>query len=575
MKTLIVISIIFLLLLIGLIIFFSRRKQRTKPSFDSPLQTLEALQEHSLEFEQQVINVTDGVYVAIGYGLANSIMIEGEDGVIIIDVMESVQAGEKVKAAFNSITDKPVKAIIYTHNHTDHIFGATAFADSTTDVYAQELMPYYLDRLVTVVRPIIEKRSYRMFGTYLQEDVLVNCGIGKKLMFDEGAELGVIRPNIVFKDSLEVNISGITLKMVHAPGETDDQLFIWLPDKKVLLCADNFYRSFPNLYTIRGTPHRDVNQWKESLDKMRYLQAEYLVPGHTKPIVGKDTIFKVLTDYRDAIQFVHDQTVRGMNMGMTPDELVSFVQLPDHLSQSPYLQEFYGTVEWSVRAIFDGYLGWFDGKPESLFPVSPEERAAKLAALAGGIENLEKEMNRALADEEYNWALEVAGYIKALAPENQAASEAGQMALTRLGESESNANARHYFLSRALEEKGLEYKTLVTPSIEMVHKTPMRAIFDALATRLNPGKTSGVHKLVVFQFPDSEEVFSVFVRKGIAEVQPFQLGEADIVITVKSRVWKEIAAEMRSPLESYLNGDIKISGGKIELIRFLSWFDRE
>ncbi len=565
----------FALFLIWLIVCFAGCKQEVGHSFDNPLQTVEALQEHSLEFEKQVIKVTDGVHVAIGYGLANSILIEGEDGVIVVDVMESVQVGNKVKAAFDSITDKPVKAIIYTHNHTDHVFGATAFADNTTDVYAQELMPYYLDRVATVVRPIIEKRSYRMFGTFLQEDGLVNCGIGKKLAFEKGTELGVIRPNIVFKDSLQVNISGTDLKMVHAPGETNDQLFVWLPDKKVLLCGDNFYRSFPNLYTIRGTPYRDVNKWKESLDKMRYLQAEYLVPSHTKPIVGKDTIFKVLTDYRDAIQFVHDQTVRGMNMGMTPDELVSFVQLPGHLSRSPYLQEFYGKVEWSVRSIFNGYLGWFDGKPESLFPISSKKRANKIAALAGGIENLEKELNQALEDEDYNWALEVAAYVAELDPKNLHASEARQLSLTRLGEMESNPNARHYFLSCALEDKGLEYQTLVKPSEEMVHNLPMRSIFDGLATRLNPSKTSDVNKLVVFKFPDSKEIYSVLVRNGIAEIQPFQVGEADIIITVKSTVWKKIAAELQNPIESFLNGDIEVSGGKIELIRFLSWFDRE
>ena len=179
------------------------------------------------------------------------------------------------------------------------------------------------------------------------------------------------------------------LELVAAPGETNDQLYVWLPQQKVLFSGDNFYRSFPNLYAIRGTPNRSVLLWAQSLDKMLdEKDAIALVPGHTLPVLGAENVRQVLTDYRDAVRFVHDKTVEGMNKGMTPDELVEYVQLPDHLKNKDYLQPFYGHVEWGVRSVFNFYLGWFDGNPTNLFRLAPKEEAERMVKLAGGRDKL-------------------------------------------------------------------------------------------------------------------------------------------------------------------------------------------
>ena len=146
-------------------------------------------------------------------------------------------------------------------------------------------------------------------------------------------------------------------------GETADALYVWLPEKKVLFSGDNFYKSWPNAYAIRGTPYRDIRSWANADDMMLKEGAEFLVPGHTRPIIGKAAVAEALTDYRDAIRFVFDKTIEGMNQGLTPDELVAYVKLPARLAEKDYLREYYGNVEWAVRAIFEGYLGWFDGNP--------------------------------------------------------------------------------------------------------------------------------------------------------------------------------------------------------------------
>ena len=148
---------------------------------------------------------------------------------------------------------------------------------------------------------------------------------------------------------------------------------MWLPERKVLLCGDNIYKSFPNLYTIRGTSYRSPKAWAASVDKMRALHADFLVPSHTRPIVGAEQIDKVLTDYRDAIRYVYDQSIRLMNQGLMPDQIVARLRLPAPLAKSPWLQEFYGKVSWGAKTTFDGNLGWFDGDPAHLQPLPPEE----------------------------------------------------------------------------------------------------------------------------------------------------------------------------------------------------------
>jgi alkyl sulfatase BDS1-like metallo-beta-lactamase superfamily hydrolase len=530
---------------------------------------------HSAEFKQGVEKVTDGVYVAIGFGLANSIMLEGDDGLIIVDTMESMQAAKSVLAAFRTISNKPVKAIIYTHNHADHVFGAAAFADSDDiPVYAHETTEYYIDRVVNVLRPIIAVRSARMFGSYLEGAELENAGIGPFLNVQDQSIINALRPNQTFRDKLSVTVAGIDLELVHAPGETNDQLFVWLPDKQVLLPGDNIYRSFPNLYTIRGTPNRDVNAWVESLDKMRNLQAAYLVPSHSRPLAGKQLIFDTLTDYRDAIQYVHDQSVRGINLGLTPDQLVEFVKLPAHLAKSPFLQEFYGKVAWSVRAIFTGYLGWFDGNSSQLLPLDPKTRAEQMVKLAGGEAAMLDKTREAAKNQQYQWLLELSDHLLALNPGHAEVKQLRASALKALGQTQSNPNARHYYLTQAKElEMGLKPTLALQPDPRFLHAIPIENIFKSMAVSLVAEKTLDMEQSVNFTFPDIAASYSINIRRGIAEIKPALAINANIHITTNSSVWNEIAAKQRNPLAAFASGELHIEGSKVDLLAFLSLFE--
>jgi len=197
---------------------------------------------HSREFKQEVIRVTDGVYVAVGYGLANSILLVGDDGVVIVDTLESAEAAAPVKKAFDDISSKPVKAIIYTHYHPDHTQGARVMAgDDHPEIYSHASTLYYIKRIANITRETTYRRAVRQFGTFLPPGARLNCGIGAELKFNEQSTIALLQPTRTFSgERMALEIAGMKLVLVHAPGETPDQIFIWMPQKKVLLPADNY-----------------------------------------------------------------------------------------------------------------------------------------------------------------------------------------------------------------------------------------------------------------------------------------------------------------------------------------------
>jgi alkyl sulfatase BDS1-like metallo-beta-lactamase superfamily hydrolase len=532
---------------------------------------------HSAEFVRGVVDVTDGVHVAIGYGLANSILIEGRDGVIIVDTMESAEAARPVKAAFDAITSKPVKAIIYTHNHADHVFGAAVLAgDDHPDVWAHASTLALIDRLLNELRPIVYRRSMRQFGTFLPPGGVINDGIGPRLVIDRTTTPALLRPTKTFAgERTEIEVAGIRLVLVHAPGETPDQIFVWLPDRRVLLCGDNFYKSFPNLYAIRGTPYRDVMDWVHSLDVMRALGAEYLVPSHTRPITGANEILVALTDYRDAIQLVHDQTIRAMNAGLTPDEIVARVRLPPRLAAKPYLQEYYGRVDWAVRAIFDGELGWFGGNATDLAPLAPAAHAERMAALAGGKAALAARARDAAAAGDHQWALELADQALVLDPASTAARQVRAASLRALGAAAVNANARNYYLTQALETEDAVDLSPPPPSQAppaMLASVPIRSVMHALPVHLDAEKAADVDLKAGFRFVDVGEAYTVHVRGGVAEVIDEFPTEPELTVTTTAAVWKDVVAGRRGAIAAIALGALKIEGGRLAFKRFMGLF---
>ena len=531
--------------------------------------------EHSQEFEKQVISVSEKIHVAIGYSLANSIMVEAEEGKIIIDTTGTIETGREVRSLFDRLNPYPIKAVIYTHNHGDHVFGARAFVDnSETEVIAHETTEEYINRILGILRPIINKRSSRMFGSFFPEEAIENNGIGPFLEIGrEGRQTSLVYPTKTFDESLELSISGLYIQLFHAPGETNDQIFVWIPKYKALFPGDNFYRAFPNLYTIRGTPYRDLAGWVKSIDMMRYLEPDLLIPSHSKPIKGAKEIRKHLTDYRDAIQFVHDQTVRLINKGMTPDQIANQIQLPEHLKSSPFLKEFYGTPQWSSKNVFTGYLGWFDGNPSTLNPVSEVEEAERIIKLSGGRSKIFSEAKKSLDEKDYQWALQLTDYLLLDDPSDVETKKIRTSALNFLGEMSANPNARYYYLSSAAELlPTFKEPPLLTPTKETIENLPIEIVFEILKVNLIPEQARDKNLHLSIKFTDSLKSFSLILRNGVLEVQPFEIGGSSVQIETDEVSWKEVVTGNRSLPVSMATGLLSVTGDRVSLINFFNSF---
>ncbi|MCE4047683.1 alkyl sulfatase dimerization domain-containing protein [Bacillus sp. Au-Bac7] len=533
------------------------------------------LQEHTKRFTKRVEKVTENIYCAVGYGLANSTLIVTDAGNIIVDTTEGIETAAEVKKEFDKISPLPTIAVIYTHGHPDHINGASVFADDKTEIYANKLTLDFIQTQYNQLNSILEIRGARQFGVFLQPEHYPYSGLGPALKLSGTKKIMV--PTTVFEDAVKLQFGSTVIQLVSVPGETEDQIFIWLPEEKVLLGADNYYPAFPNLYTIRGTSPRPVLQWVYSLDKMRALQAEYLVLGHTEPVYGKEKIAELLTIYRDGIQYIHDSTVRGMNAGKTVDELVEEISLPESLASYEELRELYGSISQSVRAIYSGYLGWFDGNASNLEQLSSRAFAQKMADLAGGNNRLLKEATNAVENGEFQWAAQLADMLLSLLPENDQALQVKIRALTELGLRSYNSNNRSYYLSQAKElQNGVPFLNNRSnhSAYAYAEKMPIRAFFQQMTIFLQPEKCEHRALSLSLTITDDQKQHILVIRNGIIDIQEGCLTNPDITVATSSSIWKEIILGILNPNDAANNAGFQLTGDAVSFSQFVGFFQK-
>lgn len=403
------------------------------------------------QYKKQVTKVNHRIYHFLGWGHSNATAIIGETSVILVDTLDSDERAKRLRAELATITDKPVRTIIYTHSHPDHRGGAGAFRDTVEEIIAFKARTEPLDGYGRIAAALNQRGEFQ-FGYELTDEENISQGIGPR----EGKAVGdgvydFMPPTTVYDvDTTTRTIDGVTMELTAAPGETDDQLFVWLEQDKVMISGDNYYGCWPNLYAIRGTQYRDIAQWIKTLEKILSYPAEALLPGHTAPLIGRDQILEVVGNFKNAIASVFDQTLDCLGRGLTLAETVESVRLPEELRDKEYLGEYYGTVEWSVKGIYNGYVGWFDGDAAHLMPCPRREFSAAVLELAGGPDKLLAKALSCLEKGESQLALEL---LELLGGEAQSGKikEVKRRALLARAAQMTSANARHYYICSAKE----------------------------------------------------------------------------------------------------------------------------
>ncbi len=431
-------------------------------TFAQPSEATKRLQERNKMFEPKVIKVADNVYTAIGYQVTANSMIVGNDGVIIVDPGQMPLTASHVRKAFEEITDKPVKAIIYTHSHGDHVNGAPAFYEEGKGIQVWARSNYGSEQARNVMTGLTGGvRTSNSQGFDLKPEQKLGVGVAipperrptGSMMVDGNSPAPQTRnrpqqiePTHTFSENRKrIVVAGVTIDLVAAPGETDDQLYVWLPDQKVVFAGDNFYQSWPNVYPLRGTARRSIRDWISSVDSMIKEDPIHLVGGHTTPMLGnaKD----VLTNYRDAMKWVYDRTIEGAQKYMTPDELVEYAALPEKYAKLDYLGDYYGSVEGTIRDIYAQDLGWFDGDALNLHRESPVKQSQRMADLVGGVSVLMTKAREAMEANDPLGAAQLAQHVIRLRPHNKGAKRLMGEALAIIGERTFNAPMRNYTIS--------------------------------------------------------------------------------------------------------------------------------
>jgi alkyl sulfatase BDS1-like metallo-beta-lactamase superfamily hydrolase len=384
--------------------------------------------------QKEALKITDAIYQGIGFG--NTFMVTTPEGNVIIDTSGPERAPQHVRL-LKKVSNAPVKYIILTHGHGDHTGGVGLWKEPGTQIIAQrnhvEFMNY-------------QKRLQGFFMTRNAAQFEFAVRTAPPSAGNYGAK---IEPTILFDEKYEFKLGGVTFRILRTPGETPDHLTVWIPEYRAAFSGDNYYTSFPNIYTLRGTEPRWALDYVESLDKVMALEPELLLPSHGRAIRGRAEIASTLKKYRDAILYVHDETVKGMNQGKDVFTLMREIHLPANLD----VGESYGRVSWSVRGIYEGYAGWFDLNPATMYDLPPTSADADLVRLAGGPEAVIKLAGERAGQRREVESLQLLDAALAADPTNRSALEVRVKALEGLIVRSRNSNERGWLQSSLTDTK--------------------------------------------------------------------------------------------------------------------------
>jgi alkyl sulfatase BDS1-like metallo-beta-lactamase superfamily hydrolase len=376
--------------------------------------------------QPKVVKINDSIYMA-PFG-ANVYLVTTPSGNVVIDTGTSSEAAN-ARELLRAESHAPVKYIILTHGHADHIGGISLWKEARTQIIAQrnyvELVNY-----VARLEGFFAPRNAAAFNRPQEELGSWAGNFGAK-----------IEPTMFFDEKYELTLGGVQFELFSTPGETPDHLTVWIPAYKTAFIGDNYNgfgepepMSFPNLYALRGTKPRWALDWISSIDKVLALKPEIVLSGHGDPIIGNAEITRRLTRFRNAIQYVHDEVVKGMNSGKDVFTLMREIELPPSVD----LSESFGKVSWSVRGIYDGYAGWFDMNPSTMYELPPSAVYPDLVKLAGGPEPVVRLALDKLEAGKPVEALHLTDVVLAYDGNNRSALEARLKALDYLREHSEN-----------------------------------------------------------------------------------------------------------------------------------------
>lgn len=525
--------------------------------------------------------VRPGVWCFVGNGLSNQTFIEAPGGIISIDTGESIEEMREALRRLREFTNAPIAAVIYTHFH--YVEGTKAIIEegnhvSPLPIYGHERIAFNKERTLGEISPAYSRGLVEQFAIVMPTegpDAVINVGLGYFYKNPAHApytpgHLPVTEP---LGESGSLTIAGVSMQYRYSPSDSDDSINVFFPS--MATCVHNsVWPVLFNVFAIRGEEYRDPQLLIPGIDNIIMWEPEYLVATHGPALVGKDNIREKATRYRDSIQFMWDQTVRGINKGWTADQIASHVTLPTLYDVDYLTSERYGVIEHHVRQIFMGIRGWFDGDESKLFPLEPEERYRKLIDGFGGRSEVASECEKALEAQDLRWATELATWLV----RSDGATDNEKKLLARclrvIAERTPAANIRNWCITRARHLDGS-----FSMDRFMSHKFNPKFLADSPASGI-------VHTLRVLVEPDEivdmdhhiaftvgEETCGLHVRNAVAV--PTDGQGASSVVTMSRDTFMDIVSGRRTWSEAINSGEITVTGDSAAVNQFRKSLDNK
>ena len=531
-----------------------------------------------------LFRVTDRVFQVRGFDVANMTIVVGDSGLIIIDPLTSVEAARAaLTLARQAVGDRPVVAVIYTHSHADHFGGARGVVDPAdvaagrVQVIAPEgFMEHAISENVIAGNAMGRRAIYQFgVGTAPGADGVVTSGIGLAL---SNGTISLIAPTrTIARTGETLTIDGVRIEFQVTPGtEAPAEMNFFFPDLGVLCLSENANATMHNILTPRGALVRDAKAWADYLTEALRLyggRTEVMVTSHAWPRFGGARVRDFIASHRDAYKYLHDQTVRLMNAGYTGREIAATVRLPEALSDRWFNRGYYGTMMHNSQAVYQRYMGWYDGNPANLDRLPPAEEATRFVRAMGGASNVLVEAQRAFDEGDYRWAATVLNHLIFATPDNRDARTLLARAHRQMAYQSESAIWRNMYLTAARElESGVTQRVGATQGADLVVATPTAQVLDLLAVRLNPERLGERRFAFNLVFPERNERFAVTISNGVlVHESGVTLADAPTITSPRGVFLQALGTgTMR---RAVISGSIRISGDRGSLEGLNEVFD--
>ena len=532
-----------------------------------------------------LFEVVPGLWQVRGLDLSVMSVIEGETGYIIVDPLTATEtAAAAMSLVREHIGDKPIHAVIYTHSHGDH-FGGVKGIVSDEDVAegkVQIIAPDgFMEHAVSenlIAGPAMSRRANYQFGTRLMPGPAGQGGAGIGTGLPSGT-FSLIAPTRTIVETGEILvIDGIEIEFQVTPGtEAPAEMNFYLPHLRALCLAENANPTMHNVLPPRGALVRDSKAWADYLTEAIHLygpRTDVMFVSHGWPRWGQEEVLTFMASHRDAYKYLHDQTVRLMNQGYTAPEIAEVIALPPELASKWYNRGYYGTMAHNSKAVYQRYLGWYDGNPANLNAHPPEESAKRYVAAMGGAKKALKVARDAYTAGDYRWAAQVASHIVFADDTNADARAVLSAAFEQMGFQAEGSLWRNMYLTGAAEALAApEAASVTTLSPDVVSAITVEQVFDMLAIRVDPAKAAGVSVSLAFVFPDLGETRAVSIRNSVLVHEPGTGKPADVTMTMPKAAFLGMIFGGQRPADLVQAGALSMEGDALAAAGFMAVLD--